>query len=448
MVAPTRLVVLQRASRPLEGVCARLASWGCGLHHCASRSETLAALTQGGADIVMIDAAVQDGMSLVPELKAHAATRYLPVIAAATEDPAGVAAHALALGADDIFILPLEDTELFARIRALSRLAVMEVELRRREAVQAGFGVRPSHEAPAVPAIDRIGILLIGPAGGEQVQVMTALGGAASAAYAETAEGALERLRRDDLDVAIVTGGRDHHEVQSLAAAIRGDGVLFDLPLLLVAAADSFADRTLPFRWGLSDVLFQPFHPEVLRLRVHCWVRQQRLRRRLRGDVEGGALPPTTDRLTHLYAHGFLHAYVDHLIAQSQRLGTPLSVISFAIAQMRRVNQACGYAAGDRALAQLGLLLARTSRAEDLPARLGDDRFCLVLNGVPGREARGTAERIATLLTETPLALGQDQAVRLALRTGVAELDHGDDAAALIARAFDRVQLFGLRRAS
>ena len=68
----------------------------------------------------------------------------------------------------------------------------METERRRREAVLSQFGVLPAPEMPGVPAIDRVGILLIGPAGGDKVQVMTALGGAATAAHAETAEGAID----------------------------------------------------------------------------------------------------------------------------------------------------------------------------------------------------------------------------------------------------------------
>ena len=60
-------------------------------------------------------------MGLVARLKADAETRHLPTIATTTDDPAAVAAYALALGADDIFALPVEDTELYARTpRALA----------------------------------------------------------------------------------------------------------------------------------------------------------------------------------------------------------------------------------------------------------------------------------------------------------------------------------------
>ena len=130
-------------------------------------------------------------------------------------------------------------------------------------------------------------------------------------------DSAIERLRRDNLDVALVTTGHDQHELQRLCATVRSDAELFDLPVLLVARRQHFAEPTQPFAWGVSDVLFQPFHPEVLRLRVQAWVRQQRLRRHLRGGL--GSLVPTNDRLTRLYSHGFLHAYVGHLIEHSRR---------------------------------------------------------------------------------------------------------------------------------
>ena len=444
MLSPTYLTILQGPGQPLELVCASLKNWGCRLTLCTMGEEVFTALTTTRTDLVLIDMGAPDSMPLMAEIKADPETRHLPLIAATMDDPAAVAAYALALGADDIFALPIEDTELFARIRGLSRLATLEIELRRREQVQAAFGGGAWRPGRGVPAIDRIGILLIGPAGGDQVQVMSALGGAATAAYAETGDAALERLRRGDLDVAVITAARDTAEGQQLCAAIRSDPQLFDLPVLMVGRPENFSDRTTPFRWGVSDVLFQPFHPEILRLRVNGWVRQQRLRRRLRGDLGDGVVAPTTDRLTRLYGHGFVHGYVNQLI----RHGAELAVISFAVVKMERINQAYGYAAGDRVLAQLGAVLARAGRAEDLPARYGGDRFCIVINGVSAQDARAIGERIAALVTQTAFDIGDGQAIGVELRTGVSVLGSGDHAGSLIDRAFDRMQAFGFRQAS
>jgi diguanylate cyclase (GGDEF)-like protein len=324
----------------------------------------------------------------------------------------------------------------------------METERRRREAVLDEFGVVPAPEMPGVPAIDRVGILLIGPAGGDKVQVMTALSGAATAAHAETAESALERLRRDDLDVALITTSRDHDDLQRLCAAIRSDVELFDLPVVLIGRTETLPDRALPFEWGVSDVLFQPFQPEVLRLRVQGWVRQQRLRRRMRGWLEGTKLPPTTDRLTRLFGHGFLHAYLEQLIALARRSPSPLALASFNVIGLGEINRTYGYAAGDRVLAQLGGILVRSSRAEDLPARHGGDRFCLVIDGATAAEAAVVGERIASILTRIPLEIGDRQQLYAEIATGSAELAPDDDAAALVARAFAQMQPYGLRQAS
>jgi diguanylate cyclase (GGDEF)-like protein len=446
MAQLTRLLVLQRPDQPLEPLCARLREWGCEPVSCDSYERAAAALGADGADIVLIDAWIEDGLPLLTQLKAGAATRYLPIVIATAEEAAAVAAHALALGADDVFALPIEDAELQARTRALARLARMEVERRRRDALLAHFGVVPTPDTPGLPAIERISVLLIGPAGGDQIQVLTALGGAATAAYAETADSAIERLRRDNLDVALVTTGHDHHELQRLCAAVRSDPELFDLPVLLVARSQHFPDPAQPFAWGVSDVLFQPFHPEVLRLRVQAWVRQQRLRRHLRGGL--GSLAPTNDRLTRLYGHGFLHAYVDHLIDESTGAGGTLALVGLAVARLDQINQLYGYAAGDRVLATLGGVLASSSRAEDLPARLQGDRFCLVLNNATALDARAAAERFGMLLSHTPIALPGGRYIQVALETGVAELAEGDDAPKLIERAFTHRQLFTLPRAS
>ena len=448
MTLPTRLVVFQRSSQPLEVVTTRLEGWGCQLHDCETPEEALSWLSAGRSDVVLVDAGIDDGMAIVAQIKANQATRCLPVVAASADDEASVAAHALALGADDFFSLPIEDTELYARIRALARLALMEVELRERELVMRQFGVATSPNLPNLVAGERIRILLIGPAGGDQVQVMTALGGATTAAYAETADSALERLQRGDIDVVVITACRDHREPQRLCAAIRADDNLFDLPVLLIGQPQGLADRSVPFQWGVSDVLFQPFHPEILRLRVRGWVRQQRLRRKLRAGLDASARSSVIDPLTQLYTHGFLHAYVEHLIDRNRLANVPLAVASFSVTNMHVINQMYGYAAGDRVLAQIGTIIARSSRAEDLPARFGDDRFAVVINGASGPEAEPAVERIATILTQSPLVIESGEVIQVALRIGIAEIDRDDDAMSLIGCAFDRMQPFGLRVAS
>jgi two-component system, cell cycle response regulator len=95
---------------------------------------------------------VQDGLALLTRVKASPATRYLPIVIATADEPSAVVTHALALGADDVFVLPIADAELQARTRALARLAAIEIERRRRDALLAHFGVpRIPESHPACP---------------------------------------------------------------------------------------------------------------------------------------------------------------------------------------------------------------------------------------------------------------------------------------------------------
>jgi CheY-like chemotaxis protein len=109
MAQPTRIIVLQRPDQPLEMLCARLRDWGCELALCDSYERAAAALAAEGADIVLIDAWVQDGLALLTRVKASPATRYLPIVIATANEPGAIVAHALALGADDVFVLPIAD---------------------------------------------------------------------------------------------------------------------------------------------------------------------------------------------------------------------------------------------------------------------------------------------------------------------------------------------------
>ena len=87
MAQPTRLLVLQRPDQPLETVCARLRAWGCEPVSCDSYQRAAAALAADGADVVLIDAWIEDGLPLLTQLKSSAATRYLPIVIATAEEP-------------------------------------------------------------------------------------------------------------------------------------------------------------------------------------------------------------------------------------------------------------------------------------------------------------------------------------------------------------------------
>jgi diguanylate cyclase (GGDEF)-like protein len=83
-------------------------------------------------------------------------------------------------------------------------------------------------------------------------------------------------------------------------------------------------------------------------------------------------------------------------------------VIMVDLDHFKQINDRDGHAAGDRVLAELGLLLRRTVRGEDLVARFGGDEF-VVLAPSAGEHVVQVAERIAAAWRALPgptLSLG------------------------------------------
>jgi diguanylate cyclase (GGDEF)-like protein len=246
----------------------------------------------------------------------------------------------------------------------------------------------------------------------------------------------------------VITGFADARALARLCAVVRADSVLFDLPILMVGHARHLPEDALPYQWGVSDVLFLPFDPGVLRLRVQGWIHQQQLRRRLRGVFGMQPHPGVVDGLTHLFGHGFLHSYLEVMIAEAARTGAPLALAGFALDRIDLINHEHGYAAGDQALAQVGRAIAVSCRAEDLPARVGGDRFVIVVKNAGVDEAHHVAERIRGVVEHTSVSVSGHRQLQLGLRTAATELRRGDDAPALVARALERLHQQRWRQAS
>ena len=217
---------------------------------------------------------------------------------------------------------------------------------------------------------------------------------------------------------------------------IRNNSRLYHLPVLLIAEPEEFEDSAAPYLAGFNDVLSSPLSGRTLRARVSAQIKQERLRAQMGAVYRDALRQISNDALTGLYSHGFLHEHLKRLIDDALTRDKPLSVGYFELADMERINAAYGYAAGDTLLSQMGTVISRLVRGEDLPARFNGRKFCVVMPDTPVDEAQAMLRRVAGVLSFTEFALPDiDRPVMVRLNTGSAGLRPGDSAAGLIARA-------------
>jgi len=116
-----------------------------------------------------------------------------------------------------------------------------------------------------------------------------------------------------------------------------------------------------------------------------------------------------TDPLTGLFNGRYMHQWLTQAFAFTVRENKPLSVIFLDLDHFKWINDCYGHHAGDLALKSLASILKNCVRESDLVARYAGDEFLLALPNTPVEPLPELAQRIITLLKETPLRSGGEE---------------------------------------
>ncbi|WP_085726284.1 sensor domain-containing diguanylate cyclase [Pseudomonas sp. R37(2017)] len=129
---------------------------------------------------------------------------------------------------------------------------------------------------------------------------------------------------------------------------------------------------------------------------------------------------------------------MDAALKALDEAGTPYAALALDIDRFKRVNDTFGHDIGDVALRHIAQIIAGCSRTGDLACRAGGEEFCLLLPDTSLESARDIAERIRSLIADTPI----EPVGKLTISIGVAcqGLDT-PDAASILKRADERLYL-------
>jgi diguanylate cyclase (GGDEF)-like protein/PAS domain S-box-containing protein len=111
----------------------------------------------------------------------------------------------------------------------------------------------------------------------------------------------------------------------------------------------------------------------------------------------------STDALTGLSNRRHFYNALDRCIVASESTGAPLSIASFDLDGLKRVNDTYGHARGDHSLVGFAALLNDYREGDSVAGRLGGDEFSIVLPGLDAAAAAGLAKSIVESARTNPM---------------------------------------------
>src|ERR671924_1280263 len=141
MNTPAKILVVDDTLRNVKLLADLLAVKGYSVVTALSGPEALDKIEQEQPDLVLLDVVMPEmsGYEVCRKIRENPATKILPVVMVTALDPAEERIKGLEAGADDFLTKPINQAELFARVKSLLRIKDLYDTVQNQAAQLAGW---------------------------------------------------------------------------------------------------------------------------------------------------------------------------------------------------------------------------------------------------------------------------------------------------------------------
>ena len=189
---------------------------------------------------------------------------------------------------------------------------------------------------------------------------------------------------------------------------------------------------------GADNFIRKPVDPAELLAHVNAGWRIVQLERSLRSANERIRVLTVTDPLVGTFNRRHLDEELVREVERARRYGHCLSAVMADLDRFKAVNDRYGHIVGDEVLCEFACRARASLRqGSDWIARYGGEEFAIVLPETSLVGATSTAEKIRSILQETPITTSAGP-LRISASFGVAALTPSTDSATLSSAALLR----------
>ena len=218
---------------------------------------------------------------------------------------------------------------------------------------------------------------------------------------ASNGQEALDRVRDEPPHLILCDVMMPVMDGYEVSRQIKNDPALPFIPIILVTARDSTADKVEGLEAGADDYLTKPINFPELEARVRSMLRIKRLQDEL--DEKNRELEVAnkrlrklsiTDGLTELFNHRHVQTLLHEEFERSYRTGEKIAVCMLDLDRFKQVNDTYGHPTGDVILYETAQILRETAREIDMVGRYGGEEFLVILPDTDEEEGAAFAERV------------------------------------------------------
>ena len=360
-------------------------------------AEALRIAGQNPPDLILLDVMLPDqsGLEICRDLKSNAKTADIPIILITALSDRASKMAGLRAGADDFLTKPVDEVTLLARVRALLRArdTVRDLRLRETDCPELGF----AETAQPFQGAERQGkIALVAPGPKGAVLWKAALENRVDASISILPrENALttEAVDPDTApDIFVVAADLNHrNEGLRLLSDLRSRFATRNAASMVILPEGDCERAAIALDLGASDILYDPFDPQELAIRIRAQLARKKQADRLRASVRAGLELAVTDSLTGLHNRRYAMHRLDRFRSDPNM---SVAVMMLDIDHFKQINDRHGHTVGDQVLSSVARRLREQLRSQDLLARMGGEEFLVALPDTTLNDAMDCAERL------------------------------------------------------
>lgn len=244
---------------------------------------------------------------------------------------------------------------------------------------------------------------------------------------ADRLDEALAAMREAPVDVVLLDLGLP--DSAGLETFTRFHGEWPDTPVIVLNGAGGEPLAMQAVREGATDFLIKDsLDADTLSRAVRYVVERHRMQREIR-DLA------TVDELTGLLnRRGFL-PMAEHHLKLAHRTEQPPTLLFIELDGLEAVNDAFGRAEGSELLVDTAGVLRQAVRDSDVPARIGEDEFCVLLTGSSSGAAAMVLTRLVEAIATHNARSGRPYALSLSVGAATYDPEHPCPLDELVERA-------------